>query len=190
MRTFVAIDISDDVRSRVQALLAALQRASCDARWSRPEGLHITLKFLGEISTEDVEQVKQKLHALPPVAPISIRVAGAGFFPNERAPRVLWLGINVSPELRQLATDIDQSLVPLGIRKEDRSFSPHLTLARIRSTNGLAPMLGILRQFEPFEMGSFEAKEFYLYESKLAAGGSVYKKIARFPLTPDAPSIT
>lgn len=182
MRTFVAIDIPAEIRARIQEVIEGLRRAPSDMRWSRPDGLHITLKFLGEIPSEKVEQVKRALQSVRAAAPLAIHIAGAGFFPNERSPRVLWLGIQAGPELDQLAAAVEQSLLPLGVPKEDRPFAPHLTLGRIRANGGLASLRNLMKQREPFEMGSFTTSEFFLYESQLSTGGSIYKKIARFPL--------
>jgi 2'-5' RNA ligase len=181
MRTFVAIEIPSEIREQIHALLDALRRAPADIRWSRPEGLHITLKFLGEVAPEKVEEVKARLQALAPAAPLSIAVRGAGFFPNERAPRVLWLGIQAGPELQELAARIEDSLLPLGYPKEDRPFAPHLTLGRARGTNNLGSLRELLRLREPLDMGSFVAQDFSLYESQMASGGSVYHKLARYP---------
>ena len=187
MRTFVAIDIPGEIRARIQELIEALRRAPSDVRWSRPEGLHITLKFLGDIPAETVDQVKLALQSLQPTAPGTIHIAGAGFFPNERSPRILWLGIEAGPELGKLAASVERSLLPLGVPKEDRPFAPHLTLGRIRASDGLAPLRNLVKQNGPFEMGSFTAAEFFLYESQPGPGGSIYTKIARFPLAPVAP---
>ncbi|MBI3933659.1 MAG: RNA 2',3'-cyclic phosphodiesterase [Acidobacteria bacterium] len=182
MRTFVAIEIPGEIRDRIQKLMETLRRAPANVRWSRPESLHITLKFLGEIPAEKVGQVKKRLQALPAAAPVTIRLAGAGFFPNDRTPRVIWLGIEAGPELHRLAASVEQNLLSLGIPKEDRNFSPHLTLGRIRAADGVATLRTILQQQEPLEMGTFTAAEFFLYESQLAPGGSIYRKVARFPL--------
>ncbi|MBI2819402.1 MAG: RNA 2',3'-cyclic phosphodiesterase [Acidobacteria bacterium] len=187
MRTFVAIDIPGEIRQRIQELIATLRQTPSDVRWSRPEGLHITLKFLGEIPAEKVDQVKLALQSLLTAEPVSINIAGAGFYPNERAPRVLWLGIEAGPALGKLAASVEQCLVSLGIPKEERPFAPHLTLGRIRSSDGIAPLRELLKQREPLGMGSFTAAEFFLYESRLAPGGSIYEKIACFPLAPDVP---
>ena len=182
MRTFVAIEIPGEIRERIQELLDALRRAPGDVRWTRPDGLHITMKFLGEVAPEKVEVVKARLHSLAPSAPLPIAVRGAGFFPNERAPRVIWLGIEAGPELEQLAVRIEECLLPLGFPKEERPFAPHLTLGRARSTNNLGTLRELLRLREPLDMGSFVAQDIFLFESQMAAGGSIYRKIARFPL--------
>jgi 2'-5' RNA ligase len=186
MRTFVAIDIPEEIRARIQELMESLRRAPADVRWSRPEGLHITLKFLGEIPVDQVDRVKLSLQSLQSAESVAITITGAGFFPSERAPRVLWLGIEAGPELGKLAASVERSLLPLGVPKEDRPFSPHLTLGRIRTANGIGPLRDLLTRQEPLRMGPFLATEFFLYESQSSSGGSTYRKIARYPLAPDA----
>ena len=188
MRTFIAIEIPGRIRERIQELLDVLRRTPSDIRWSRPEALHITLKFLGEIPAEKVEEVKARLKAISSLAPLPIQLEGAGFFPNERSPRVIWLGIQAGVGLRELAASVEDCLVPLGFPKENRPFSAHLTLGRVRAPNSFAALREILRSREPLEMGSFTAQEFYLYESQLTSDGSIYRKIARFPLAAPAPA--
>ena len=95
---------------------------------------------------------------------------------------MLWLGIHSGPELRDLAVTVERRLEGLGIPKEDRTFNPHLTLGRIRGPGGLPQLRDQLKQLEPLDMGSFTAGEFFLYESQLAPGGSLYKKLARYRL--------
>jgi 2'-5' RNA ligase len=181
MRLFVAIDISAEVRSQIEELLANLRRLPAPVRWSRPEGMHITLKFVGEAPSNKVEEIAQQLGSVPAASALTIHVRGAGFFPSERAPRVIWLGIRAGDELAELAGNIDATLVSLGVPKETRAFSPHLTLGRVRAPDSLIAVRELLRKVEP-DMGSFTASDYYLYESRLAPGGSVYQKIARFPL--------
>jgi RNA 2',3'-cyclic 3'-phosphodiesterase len=188
MRTFVAIDIPPEIRDGIRELIATLRRAPSNVRWSRPEGLHITLKFLGEIPPDKVDSVKLTLQSLPAAEPIAVSITGAGFFPNERAPRVLWLGIEAGPELAQLAARVEDSLAPLGIAKEDRPFSPHLTLGRIRDNVGITSLRDLLKRQEPLQLGSFSATAFYLYESQLSSSGSIYKKMAQFPINSNAPN--
>ena len=130
MRLFVAMDISDEVRSSLAALSAKLRSACQDAHWPRIEGLHVTLKFIGETPAEKIEMIKDALAAIPGRAPFSINFRGFGFFPNARRPRVLWAGIESSAELAGLAAAVDTALHPLGIPREEREFTPHLTLAR------------------------------------------------------------
>src|ERR1700691_5832686 len=103
MRLFIAMDIPEDVRSSLAALAAKLRPACRNARWARIEGLHVTLKFIGETSAEKVEAIKKALAAIPHRAPIAMHFRGLGFFPNERRPRVLWAGIEAGSELAALA---------------------------------------------------------------------------------------
>lgn len=165
-----------------------------DAGWVRPESLHVTLKFVGEKSTEIVSQIKQKLASVP-FAPIEMAFRGYGFFPTPKSPRVFWIGLEAGPPLQQLASSIDEAMAVLGIPKEDHPFSPHLTLARRRggsgsprSQKGDAPHRGFQRLQEKLtamptpEFGTMTAREFFLYESQLSRSGARYTKLHRFPL--------
>lgn len=187
MRTFVAIELPKDLRRRIQELLEVLKPATSSVRWARSEGIHLTLKFIGEVSAEQVEQVKTNLASVPMPSPIPIAIRGAGYFPNERSPRVIWLGIEAAKELAELAAQVEQSLHRMGIPKEDRPFSPHLTLGRLRKPDKIPAIKALLRQREPLEIGSFVAQEFFLYESKLSPQGSQYLKVARFPIAEHGP---
>jgi 2'-5' RNA ligase len=182
MRTFLAIDIPEPIRGQIRQLMEALRPSAPRLRWSRPAGLHITLKFLGEISPGQAERVKQLLAGRPAAAPIQISLRQTGFFPNQRRPRVFWLGVEAGPELAALAGQIDLELATLGIARETRDFSPHLTLARIDAPTNLERLPEALLERGRIDVGSYVADEYFLYESKLAAGGSIYTKLCRFPL--------
>lgn len=181
MRTFVAIDIPETMRSEICALVAALRAATRNIRWTRPEGLHITLKFIGESSLEKVDEITAALRGMPKPAPFSLAIRGSGFYPHARAPRVLWLGIEAGRELAGLARQIDATLAALGIPKEDRPYNPHLTLGRVNGAGKLEAVQALLEQRGAMDLGSFQAAEYSLYESQLSPGGSVYKQLARFP---------
>ncbi len=182
MRTFVAIDIPAAIRERIRELIEALKPAATNIRWSRPEGLHITLKFLGEVPPAQVEQVKLALFEVHLGDPLPIAIQGAGYFPSERSPRVIWLGISAVSELADLAGRVETNLELLGFAKENRPFSAHLTLGRIGTPGKIFAVQELLRKREPLAFGSFTAKEFFLYESKLSSKGSVHTKIARFDI--------
>ena len=193
MRVFVALDIDDAIRGRLQLFLDGVRGFAPDARWVRPESMHVTLKFIGEKSVEAVEEIKQALARIQGgVMQISFR--GYGFFPTSRAPRVFWVGIEAGPELASLAKSVDEAAAGLGVPKEEHAFSPHLTLAR-RGRSGApgwrkgdVPNQSFQRLQEklaampPPEFGTMTAREFFLYESQLGRGGSRYTKIARFGL--------
>ncbi len=184
MRTFVAIDISAAIRASIDELIETLRQADAKIRWSRPEGLHITLKFLGEVPATKVEIVKKSLATVHFPAPFPVAIQGSGYFPNARSPRVIWLGIEGGAPMRDLALRVEQALEPLGFEREKREFSPHLTLGRLSAPRKIPAIEEVLNARQPLTMGSFSAEEFFLYESKPSSGGSVYTKIARFKISP------
>lgn len=180
MRLFVALDIPEDVRATISALVTKLREPLRDARWVRIEGAHVTLKFIGEVPTEKMEDIKAALQAVPFPAPIQIIFRGLGFFPNDRRPRVLWAGIEAGPALGDLAAAVDAVLEPLGITRGQRAFSPHLTLARLDSPKYLDRLSEGIATAGPLEFGSGVANEFHLYQSVLKHGGAEYTRLATF----------
>jgi RNA 2',3'-cyclic 3'-phosphodiesterase len=183
MRLFVAMDIPEDVHSAISALVAKLRPACRNARWVRIESLHVTLKFIGEIPSEKVDAIKAALAALPSRAPVPINFRGLGFFPNDRRPRVLWAGIEAGPDLAALAAEIEASLEPLDIRRDERTFSPHLTLARLETPRVLDAMQEAVKKSSLHKFGSANTKEFYLYQSVLKPAGAEYTRLATFSFT-------
>jgi 2'-5' RNA ligase len=183
MRLFVAMDIPEDVRSAIAAVIAKLRPACRNARWVRIEGLHVTLKFIGEAPSEKVDTIKTALAALPSCDPILINFRGLGFFPNDRRPRVLWVGIEAGPELAALAARIETALNPLGIPHDERTFAPHLTLARFEAPRVLDAMQEAVKKSSRFKFGATTAQEFHLYQSVLKPGGAEYTRLATFSFT-------
>jgi RNA 2',3'-cyclic 3'-phosphodiesterase len=193
MRIFVALDIDDAIRARVKLFLDGVSGFASEARWVRPESMHVTLKFIGEKSLEAVEEIKQALGEVS-AGRIAISFREYGFFPTAQAPRVFWIGIAASAELGTLAKSIDQATFSLGIPKEAHPFSPHLTLARRsgsgaprrdrsdRSNHVFKRLQEKLSVMSPLDFGTMTAREFFLYQSETRRGGSQYTKIASFPL--------
>jgi len=180
MRLFVALDIPEDVRSSLAALVSKLRPSCRSARWVRIEGLHVTLKFIGETSPEKVEAIKLALAAVPRSVSIPINFRGLGFFPNGRRPRVLWAGIEAGPDLAALAAAVETALDALGIAREERPFSPHLTLARFDTPRGLDALHTAVEKAVRLEFGATTATEFHLYQSVLKPGGAEYTRLATF----------
>ena len=180
MRTFVAIDLPAEIRRKITQLQDLLKPTTAQVRWARAEGVHLTLKFIGEIPPNKVEEITGRLASIRVLAPLAIEVRGAGYFPNERSPRVIWLGVEGGPDLPALAAQVEDVLVPLGIQKEKRSFAGHLTLGRLKVPDKIPVLQEVLRRQGPLDFGSFSADEFVLYESQLSPGGSLYRKMARF----------
>lgn len=194
MRVFVALDIDDAIRDLIARFLDGVCGFAPDARWARPESLHITLKFIGERPDEDAEKIKRTLETIE-AAPVELNFRGYGFFPGARAPRVFWIGIEAGPNLTALATTVDEKLASLQIPKEEHAFTPHLTLARGAGGSGSPrkqksdrPNHSFQRLQEKLsalptpEFGTMTAREFFLYQSQLSPGGSKYTKLAGFAL--------
>ena len=182
MRAFVAVDIPGEIRQKIAGLIQALKPTAPKVRWARAEGLHITLKFLGEISEHKMAEIKIHLASVQSATPLQIQIQGAGYFPNERSPRVLWLGVEAGTALPELAGQVEKRLAPLGLAKDDRPFSAHLTLGRLQKPDKLHALREELRRREPLALGSFRADEFFLYESKPSPQGSIYRRLARFQI--------
>jgi len=180
MRLFTAIDIPADVMEGLRSLLKRLKPLA-KLSWSRAENLHITTKFIGEWPEERLDEMKRALAATRVPGPIEIAVRGLGWFPNERRPRVFWAGIDGGDPLRALAQATEQALAQLGVPVEERAYSPHLTLARIKEAvplDALRKAIEALPSEYGFDFGSFRASSFFLY---LSANGR-YTQLARFPI--------
>jgi 2'-5' RNA ligase len=180
MRLFVALDIPEEVRNSLAAAAAKLRPACRNARWVRIEGLHVTLKFIGETSPEKCDEIKAALASIPARAPIPITFRGLGFFPDELRPHILWAGIKAGPELAALAGAVETALAPLGFPREERGFSPHLTLARLDTPRVLEALRDAVKQAGRLAFGRTTAEEFHLYQSVLKPGGSEYTRLATF----------
>jgi RNA 2',3'-cyclic 3'-phosphodiesterase len=195
MRVFVALDLDEEIRKRVQRFVDDVRESAPDARWVAPESLHITLKFIGEKPDALVKQVESTLGSIT-VAPFRITFMGTGFFPTPGAARIFWVGTQAEPGLAELAAKIEDSVADLGIPKEQHGFNPHLTLARASGRSGapawrkgdkpnreFAKLQQNLEQSAPPDFGTMTAQEFFLYRSQLSSKGSQYSKIARFRLS-------
>jgi 2'-5' RNA ligase len=181
MRLFTAIDLPEDVRDRLDEMIGKL-RPLAPITWSKAANLHITTKFIGQWPDEKLPELRKAL-AVPSREPVPIRMRGLGFFPNAKSPRVFWAGVEAPPELAALASDIDSAFAKLGIEPESRAYSPHLTLARIKTPSGLAAFQKAVAQLGQPDFGEFVADRFSLYLSKPGPAGSVYTKLSEFPIS-------
>lgn len=176
IRLFVAIDFPDDVRER----LAGLAGGVPGARWTDPSSLHLTLRFIGEVPDDTADDVDAVLSDIE--APgFDLTLGGVGMFGSNRSPRVLWAGVGRSEPLMHLQGKVESALVRCGLPAEERKFSPHVTLARLKD----APRERIGRFLEEhglFHAGAFRVDHFTLYRSLLGKGGAVYEALRKYPL--------
>ena len=203
MRIFIGIDLDEQIRNKIARFLEGVSGFAPEARWVRPESLHITLKFIGEQNPEQVAAITERLRRIQS-GPFEIRLGGYGFFPTAKAPRVFWIGIQAGPELSKLARDIDSATAEIGIPREERAFSPHLTLARAGGRSGdpkwrkgdgsnstfptLQKRLAAMGAPDSdtlnpdLNFANMMADKFILYQSQLSPAGSKYTKLECFPL--------
>jgi 2'-5' RNA ligase len=194
MRLFIALDIDDSIRARIQRFVEGVSGFASEARWVRPESMHVTLKFIGEKPADAVEEIKHAVSAVKGVT-FEISFRGFGYFPTVKSARVFWVGIQAGPQLASLATAVDQATAALGIPKEAHPYSPHLTLARggggsgapgrqreNRPNRGFQKLQEKLAALPSPEFGTMTAREFFLYQSQPMRGGARYTKIERFEL--------
>ena len=181
MRLFTGIDLDDGIEGNLSCLVERL-RPAARVKWSPPGNLHVTTKFIGEWPEVRLGELVDVLRGTPPFPPIRIAVQGLGWFPNPREPRVFWAGIKADPALAELARGTDQALTRIGVAGEARPFSPHLTLARIKEPIPLDRLREAIAALDSQAFGEFVAQSFHLYRSQLSSPGSVYTKLASFPL--------
>jgi 2'-5' RNA ligase len=181
VRLFTGIAIAPGVVERLSDLLQPL-KAKARLQWSPPENFHITTKFLGQWPEEKLGLVTDALRKMPKPGPFTIEIERLGFFPNSYSPRVLWAGVRAPQALVELARNTDEALSKVGVPGETRPFSPHLTLARIKPDAPLKMIREALTKNSSASFGSSDATAFHLYLSRPQAGGSVYEKLATFPL--------
>jgi RNA 2',3'-cyclic 3'-phosphodiesterase len=186
MRLFVALDFPDVVRNSLREFIARLKPACSGAKWVGPEAMHVTLKFIGEVSEEKLEPIRTALATVHSSAPVEMQFRGLGFFPNERRPRVLWCGVEASPNLAELAAAIDHALVPVGITAESRDFVPHLTLARFKvdfaPRKDLETLVRAANELGSYDFGRTRETDFHHIESILKPAGAEYKRLESFPI--------
>jgi 2'-5' RNA ligase len=187
MRAFIAIELPASIREALAHEQARFRAVCPDARWTRPEGIHLTMKFLGEISAQQEAQVKKALGRVEQFERFTLRAQGFGFFPDAHRPRVFWTGLVAPPDLARLAAQVENALAPLGFPPEGRPFKPHLTLARFKIPRPQPKLEALVAGEGNLLPASFEVSEFFLWESRLWPGGAEYHKIARFPLDLSVP---
>ncbi len=180
MRLFTGLDLPEEVIRQLEGLTARL-RPHAQIGWSPPANLHITTKFIGEWPEARLAELEASLAAIPSREPLAVHIHEVGFFPNPKSPRVFWCGID-APGLASLAKDTDRATSALGVESEKREFAAHLTLARIKEPVNLEPLRAAVRTLPSLDFGRFEARSFFLYRSQLRPTGSVYTKLAEFPL--------
>jgi 2'-5' RNA ligase len=184
-RMFIAVEISPQVRGRAADLMQRLQASEAKVSWVAPENLHLTMKFLGDQTDDELASICRAVQqAVADVPAFEFICHGAGAFPNLQRPRTLWIGVRDGAEqLGQLQRCVEMELARHGFPKEHRGFQPHLTLGRVRSGGAALPVLGqLVAQAEDFAVGVSSVDEVIVFGSFLQRGGPIYEVLARAPL--------
>lgn len=179
IRTFICIDLPVSLKTSIEKLTLELQK---DSRgkigWVKPNNMHLTLRFLGDIPKEKVSLVQRCIEqACNGIKRFTVTASGLGAFPNLHRPRVFWVGIkNFTEQLLPLQKKLEQELANAGFDKADKAFSPHLTIGRVRE-GSVQEVVNKIEQIE-FSSQDFQVKEVIFMQSELKIGGSVYTKLA------------
>ena len=188
IRAFVALNLPVDIIEHAAGLQAALKARGLRLRWVKPQNMHLTLKFLGDIPAADAAVVGSALRrASQGTLPLALSVQGLGVFPGIKRPRVLWIGLGGQVEaLQQLYSRIEDELAGLGFARENRGFKAHLTLARFKQ--GVAPheLLPAFEELGNYTPKPFTARHLVLYKSDLKPQGAVYTPLAEVLLDQDS----
>lgn len=185
IRAFLAIDLPAPVREKIAVIQAGLRSALEGVRWTRPEGIHLTLKFFGDIEKSDIGSISDIVDKKTRSGggSLLLSLGRIGAFPNPGRARVLWLGVEGEIEkLASLQGSMEGDFETLGFARETRSFKPHLTLGRARSSRGAIKGLREVMEKMHYEKANpFSAGGLTLFKSDLMPGGAVYTKLAYFP---------
>ncbi len=179
VRCFLAISLSKSVKERLHKVQQVLAQSKANVRWVRPECIHLTLKFFGDVPEEKIEEIIKIVRSITSqVIPLKLKVKGLGTFPPNRRPRVIWAGIAGDlRELTYLRQEIEKALARIGFEPEDRPFVPHLTLGRVKSSRNIEKLSQAIKALSA-ETGEgweeIEVDSLVLYQSILRPSGAVY----------------
>lgn len=179
IRSFLAIDIPHPIIKKIGSVLETLSSSPGDVKWVKPESIHITLKFFGNIEKKDIDRVGSRMESVAFLKnPFFLRIAGMGAFPNSRSPRVIWLGVEEKgDQLTTILRELEKNFTDMGFKPEKRPFNPHLTLGRIKSSRGRRDISQVLDNDADKDFGSFAVKSLVLFGSNLTPRGAIHTKL-------------
>lgn len=185
LRTFIALDLPPVVQEALGRLERELQTTGAPVTWVKPERIHLTLKFLGDIAPERIPDLQKSLAEVAlSASPFRIEPTGCGAFPTLQQMRVIWVGLRVDGSgLNRLQKAVETAMDQLGFKKEERPFKPHLTLGRVRGRQHLRVLQTLLLERQNFSAEAFDVNEVVLYKSELRPEGARYTPLFRIPLS-------
>ena len=181
IRAFIAIPLPDEIIVTLAEIVKDLKSCLPKVSWVKPDNIHLTIKFLGNISEEKVLKIRQIMEkSCLGIAPFFLFGSGLSVFPNIKRARVIWVGVKGDVSLlKTIHYTLDEGLKSLGFVKEDRSFTPHLTLGRIKKIINERVLIDVIKKYKNFSTSSFKVKEIVLFKSELHPKGAVYTPLER-----------
>ncbi len=183
MRTFIAVELPEQIKKQIEVLQAPLKKTNALVSWVKPGNIHITLKFLGEVSEEKIDEVFSATElALKGAKGFKMNLKGMGAFPDLRRPRVIWVGAGKGgEELSGMAARIEDELKKVGYSKEKRKFSAHFTVGRVKSPKNIEKLMEMVQSAD-FETEDIEVNEVTVMKSQLHPAGAIYTPLKKIPL--------
>jgi 2'-5' RNA ligase len=184
MRSFLAVEIPGSLKEALRSIQDELRSCGADVRWVRPESVHLTLKFLGEIDPNLVSNIHEAVEsAITDYVKMAIEVRGLGCFPRLKQPRVIWVGLaGDTKSLSAMQEAIEKAVSPFGFPRENRPFRPHLTIGRVRSNKRRDALIEAIRPSLDLHLGSFTVESVVQFESQLHPSGARYISLWEAPL--------
>lgn len=188
IRSFVAIELTQETREKLVIIQEQIKQSQAKVRWVNPNGIHLTLKFLGNIHPAQADEIAETAaREVENEPPLTLRPSGLGAFPSLNNPRVIWVGIQGEVErLRNIQTCLESTLERLGFGREQRPFRPHLTLGRLKDRRRKQRLVHAIDTLQLPEFNSFDVTEIILYKSELRPTGAIYTKLHRMSLAASA----
>lgn len=180
MRTFIAIEVPEAIKTELARLQTELRKTGAEVVWAKPDNIHLTLRFLGEVEERRLAELKQLcVETAAEFQPFTLRLKDIGYFPNFRQPRVVWVGLAGEMEVaRQLQKRLDAELIARGFNQDDKPFKPHLSIGRMKSGKNIKPLVAKANLYALPEL-AFEVGEIVLFQSELHPAGSRYTALAK-----------
>ena len=184
MRCFISITLPEEIKRGMTAIQGRLRASGADVSWTRPEGMHLTLKFLGEVEEKILPEMEAALNAaVRGRSSFFLKVSGIGTFPDIRRPRVIWIALKEhGNNLIRLQRGVEEKFNEIGFPQEDRDFTPHITLGRIRSQKNVEKLLSLIEKEKDVELNGFDASCVHLMQSQLKPTGAVYTELYSAPV--------
>jgi 2'-5' RNA ligase len=184
VRAFIAAQIDDELREGLRLTIEELKKSDPYVRWIRPENLHVTLKFLGDVETDKIDAITSEMrNTAAAEQPFGLAVSGIGVIPNPRYPRVIYTNLmDDGQKLKNLSKRLDEAMARLGFQPEERDFLPHLTLGRVKSFKAKSILIMKIREFHKRQIGRLDVGSIHLIKSELKPAGAIYTEIAKAAL--------